>query len=229
MVGVGYGKGASLPEELVRWHTPDEIDEKLRRGEKLRFFDARDQKEFEAGTLPGAEALAQTAVMFMRETIQPLIDDLLNGAGGAHDLVFFANTAGKGNGMTAGRDVYVMAYLQELGLPLERMSRLAGGLDGWSKSGRPTPSPSHGCGDTLDGWDALLAHAELTRLRPMLEAISLESCTAQLQVARTALLNNLKDHGLTLPDRQALCNAIAKAVREGRLTSGGAVTRGSKQ
>ena len=60
MVGVGYGKGHHLPEAEVRWLTPEEMEERQRRGLQLRFFDARDEKEYEEGTLPGAELLSQT-------------------------------------------------------------------------------------------------------------------------------------------------------------------------
>lgn len=101
MVGVGYGKGASLPEERVRWVSPEAIEERLQRGERLRFFDARDEHEYKAGSLPGAESLPQTALMFTRHTVQPLLDDIVSGAGGADDLILFANTAGKGSGMSA--------------------------------------------------------------------------------------------------------------------------------
>ncbi len=220
MVGVGYGKGVGLPEDQVRWHTPEEIEAKQQRGERLRFFDARDDNEYAAGTLPGAEHLAQSSLMFKRDAIQPLLDDLLSGAGGADDLIFFANTAGKGNGMTAGRDVYVMAFLLELGLPLERMSRLAGGLHGWQASGRPTPAPSSGSTEAVDGWDGLLATASLPHLRPSLEATALSECVSKLvHESRPALLAHLKEAGLGLADRQALCNAIAKAIREGRLAT----------
>jgi rhodanese-related sulfurtransferase len=90
MVGVGYVKGIGEDEE--RWLTPEEIEAKQQRGERLRFFDARHESEYAAGTLPGAESLAQTAIMFNRDAIRTLIDDLLSGAGGASDLVFFANT-----------------------------------------------------------------------------------------------------------------------------------------
>ena len=48
--------------------------------------------------------------------------------------VLFANTAGR-HGMTAGRDVWVMAFLREIGVPLERMARLEGGLNGWRAAG----------------------------------------------------------------------------------------------
>jgi rhodanese-related sulfurtransferase len=215
MVGVGYGKGASLPEEDVRWLTPAEIETRQQAGERLRLFDARDEHEYAAGSLPGAESLSQTNLMFNRANVQPLVDELLTG-GGAHDLVFFANTAGPNTGMTSGREVYVMAYLLEVGLPLKRMARLSGGLRGWADSGRPTP-----CGvavadtRTLDGLDALLEQADLSRLRgDALARITLEECAA---LERPALLNTLKELGLPLADRQALCNAIAKAKREGRI------------
>ena len=159
MVGVGYGKGVGLPEERVRWLSPADVEAKQLAGGNVRFFDARDDHEWREGSVPGAESLPQTSLMFMRDRVQPLLDDLLSGASGADELVFFANTAGRGDGMTSGRDVYVMAFLLELGLPLERMARLEGGLNGWSKSGRPTPAPASPGREHVDTLEALLGFA----------------------------------------------------------------------
>ena len=236
MVGVGYGKGIGEDEE--RWLTPEEIEAKQQRGERLRFFDARHESEYAAGTLPGAESLAQTAIMFNRDAIRTLIDDLLSGAGGASDLVFFANTGGAGGSMSAGRDVYVIAFLRRLGLPLARMSRLSGGLRGWHASGRPTPKPSTRSrwrpGERsflpVDEWDGLLGTAALSplreRLRPLLDdrsccvGTTLSACVSIFsKEQRPGLLSHLKDAGLALADRQVLCNVIAKAITDGRLTT----------
>lgn len=232
MVGVGYGKGIGEDEE--RWLTPEEIEAKQQRGERLRFFDARHESEYAAGTLPGAESLAQTAIMFNRDAIRTLIDDLLSGAGGASDLVFFANTGGAGGSMSAGRDVYVIAFLRRLGLPLARMSRLSGGLRGWHASGRPTPKPSTRSrwrpGERsflpVDEWDGLLGTAALSPLRPLLDdrsccvGTTLSACVSIFsKEQRPGLLSHLKDAGLALADRQVLCNVIAKAITDGRLTT----------
>lgn len=236
MVGVGYGKGIGEDEE--RWLTPEEIEAKQQRGERLRFFDARHESEYAAGTLPGAESLAQTAIMFNRDAIRTLIDDLLSGAGGASDLIFFANTGGAGGSMSAGRDVYVIAFLRRLGLPLARMSRLSGGLRGWHASGRPTPKPSTRSrwrpGERsflpVDEWDGLLGTAALSplreRLRPLLDdrsccvGTTLSACVSIFsKEQRPGLLSHLKDAGLALADRQVLCNVIAKAITNGRLTT----------
>ena len=236
MVGVGYVKGIGEDEE--RWLTPEEIEAKQQRGERLRFFDARHESEYAAGTLPGAESLAQTAIMFNRDAIRTLIDDLLSGAGGASDLVFFANTGGAGGSMSAGRDVYVIAFLRRLGLPLARMSRLSGGLRGWHASGRPTPKPSTRSrwrpGERsflpVDEWDGLLGTAALSplreRLRPLLDdrsccvGTTLSACVSIFsKEQRPGLLSHLKDAGLALADRQVLCNVIAKAITDGRLTT----------
>ena len=222
MVGVGYGKGATLPDDAVRWLTPEEIEERLDRGEKIRLFDARDDKEYNDGSLPGAESLAQTSLMFTKERIQPLIDDIVSNHSTYDDLVFFANTAGPNSGMTAGREVYIMAYLQELGVPLARMARLSGGLSGWKASGRPTP-PSGRAPDAqqaVSGLPALLESASLGHLQESLAALTLEAAAEACLASRTAFLAALKDeYGLSkLPERQALCKALQKAVREGRVS-----------
>ena len=224
MVGVSYGKGVSVPEADVRWFDPSQVEAlQSSQGDgpiaRLRLFDARDEKEYEAGTLPKAELMSQTTLMFDRSHLQPLIDDLLASSG--QELVFFANTAGEGSGMAAGREVWVMAFLVELGVPLKNMARLKGGLDGWKASGRAlwmphsdAPMPA-----IVGSFDALLENASLQRLHEQVAAsrLSLEACLRALQESRVALLNLLKDHGLSLADRQALANALSKASREGRV------------
>jgi hypothetical protein len=59
MVGVSYGKGASLPEGEVRWVSPEDVERMQKSGKRLRLFDARDTQEWEAGSVPGAESLPQ--------------------------------------------------------------------------------------------------------------------------------------------------------------------------
>ena len=223
MVGVGYGKGAELPDDEVRWLTPEEIEERQARGETIRFFDARDPEEHAKGTLPGAESLAQTKLMFAKEVVQPLMDDLLRGAGGADDLVFFANTAGPNWGMSAGREVFVMAYLKELGVPMERMARLRGGYSGWKASGRPSPAggvEKAAMGGGGSGFSELLDSVGLGHLNEPLAALTLEAAAAAVVASRPQFLAMLKDdyHVTKLADRQALCNSLSKAVREGRVT-----------
>ena len=117
MVGVSYGKNATLPDEQVRWLTPEEIEQRVEKGERIRFFDARDVMEDNMGSLPGAESLAQSSLMFAKQDVQPILDDLLANFSTYDVLIFFANTAGPNSGITSGRDVYVMAYLHELGVP----------------------------------------------------------------------------------------------------------------
>ena len=135
MVGVGYGKGATVDESQVRWVTADELEELRSREVPLRILDARDKHEFEAGSIPGAVSLAQSSIMFMVDQVRPLMDEILAGPAD-EQVVMFANTAGPNSGMTAGREVYVMAYLHELGLPMHKMERLSGGFRGWQESGR---------------------------------------------------------------------------------------------
>ena len=92
MVGVGYGKGATLPDEEVRWLTPEQVDG-LRAGEGVRLLDARDAPEFQKASLPGAESLPQSTLMFSRGKVQALVDELVGSQAG--ELCFFANTAGQ--------------------------------------------------------------------------------------------------------------------------------------
>ena len=223
MVGVSYGKGATLQDDAVRWLTPEEVEERLERHEKIRLFDARDEKEYEDGSLPGAESLAQSSLMFTKDRLQPLLDDLVSNHSTFDDLVFFANTAGPNAGMTAGREVFIMCYLQELGVPLASMARLSGGLHGWKATGRPTPPSGRAATDAqqaVSGLPAFLESTSLGHLQESLAALTLEAAAAACLASRTDFLAALKDeYGLSkLPERQALCKALQKAVREGRVS-----------
>ena len=128
------------------------------------------------------------------------------------------SAAGKGNGMAAGRDVYVMAFLMELGVPLESMARLEGGVDGWKASGRPLLIPTGPDVDVVSDFGVLLSqHGIKEATREALASLSLEACVRALHESRVTLLNLLKERGLGLAERQAVVNALSKAVREGRV------------
>lgn len=219
MAGISYGKGAVLPEGKVRWLSPDDLDGLVAAGKCVRFFDARDEREADSlGTIPGAESLAQSTLMFTVEKVQPLLNALVAGDyGGADELVFFANTAGVA-GVAAGREVWVMAYLVELGVPLERMARLSGGFFGWRDSGREIGSLSESGGAVADGLDGFLEERKLGHLSPCLAGRTLRELAAALDASRPAFLGELKALGVGgLADRQALSNALSKARREGTL------------
>ena len=110
----------------------------------------------------------------------------------------------------------MMAYLVELGLPLQRMARLTGGLRGWIDSGRPAPPPATSAG-TVSGLDALLAEAGVGALAA---GITLDALATEMAGGRPALLAYLKESGVSsLADRQKLANALAKAKREGRIAT----------
>ena len=170
--------------------------------------------------MPGAESLSQSSLMFTRHLVQPLVDELLQGASGADDLVFFANTAGK-EGMSAGRELFVMAFLAELGMPLERMARLEGGLNGWKASGRTAPPPQvNSGGGKIDALPALLAEAGVAdeRIQALSAEMSIGALGEQLsEGGRPALLTYLKERGLELALRQKVATTFARAKREGHI------------
>jgi hypothetical protein len=135
--------------------------------------------------------------MFDKERLEPLIGSLTSGSH-ADELIFFANTAGEGNGMTAGRDVYVMAYLLEVGVPLRRMARLKQGFHGWKASGRPVVQPLNASPSVplSDGLPGFLELSGMGHLAEPLVTLSLESCAKALEDGRPALLDLLKERGL---------------------------------
>ena len=220
MAGISYGKGAVVDETQVRWITPAQLEVRIARREPLRLCDARDEKEFVEGSLPGAVLLGQTCLMFsLRGKVKGLLDSIV---AGEMDIVLFANTGGPNSGMQAGRDVYVMAYLHELGVPYSRMWRLDGGVFGWRESGRPLPLPEDGAPSvSTSSLGAFLHSAGLGHLSDTLSGETLEGCAEDLGRSRPAFLQRLKELGVDrLADRQALANAIGKARRGGELPGG---------
>ncbi len=214
MVGVSYGKGASLPEGQVRWITGEQLEERIARGESVRIFDCRGVQDHAEASIRGAQSLAQTTLMFNKEKVQALIDELVAG-GGAEEAVFFGNTAGEA-GYSAGRDVWVIAYLMELGVPLSSMLRLAGGLNQWVKEGRPVNPGRALWSKKVDDVPVLLETAGVPHLAPFVAtSTSLAALAAALRDGRPELLRLLKGIGVEkLAERQAISNALAKAVRE---------------
>lgn len=110
-----------------------------------------------------------------------------------------------------------MAYLIELGVPLERMARLEGGLQGWAKSGRAVPPPASAASSATISLEALLVEAGLADPSPLPASVTLGQLDDLLSQDRPTLLNFLKDSGVGLAGRQKLANALAKAKREGRV------------
>lgn len=223
MVGVGYGKGADLPEASVRWVSAAEVWAQMEASGSssrapLLLLDARDTTEFEAGTLPGATSLAQNALMFEREKdprVRSILESVL--ADASREVVLFANTAGTG-GMVAGRDVWVMAFFHELGVPLDRMARLQGGLNGWRQASLPVELPSRaGALGLHNSLEALLSAAGVPQHFARLDAAgeTLPSCAVLVAQGRAAMLNRFSALGLGLADRHKLAGIFSKAVREG--------------
>uniref|UniRef100_A0A6S9SLR0 Uncharacterized protein n=1 Tax=Chrysotila carterae TaxID=13221 RepID=A0A6S9SLR0_CHRCT len=129
--------------------------------------------------------------------------------------VLFANTAGVGS-MAAGRDLWVMAFLVELGVPLGRMSRLAGGFLGWSTSGCVVMKPEY---KTFSGGglQTFLEQAQLSQLLDALKDETTQNLRAVILAGRQKALAYFETKQIRLPDRQKLANALAKAEREGML------------
>jgi len=156
----------------------------------------------------------QTAIMFTTGQVKPLLDEVVAGPEGER-IVLFANTAGPNTGMTAGREVYVMSYLHELGVPMEKMARLSGGFFGWQKSGRPVEMPGAAAA-RVDDLESFLADAQLAHLEPTLANETLRGLADDAVANRTAFLQRLKELGVSkLTDRQGLANALSKARRNG--------------
>jgi len=216
MGGVSYGKGVDLPEGSVRWISGFDTHTRIAGGGRPWLLDARDSAEHYAGTLPGATSLAQNMLMLQRnERVQMVLDAIL--ADESREIILFANTAGVG-GLLAGRDLWVMAFLHELGVPFGRMARLDGGFYGWCDASLPVEMPRRP--DTLDvqsSLESLLVVTGLPHVQSQLSAAgeTLQSCAALSAKPRAEVLEHLKELGLELADRAKLAGVLAKASREG--------------
>jgi rhodanese-related sulfurtransferase len=214
--GATYGAAADFnkfEDDQIRWITVHELHDRQTAGEELVLYDVRDQHDYSAGTIPGAEHLPQGDMFLNLLSMKPRILEAATKAAHA-ELVLFANTGGV-NGPAASRDLYVLnvLVLEEFGgVPLNRILRLKGGLNEWKAAGfacAPPPRPK-----VAGSIEVLLEDASLAHLAAQLEGQSLGSLQDALASGgRTTLLNALKDRGLKLPDRQKLANAVQRTVR----------------
>eukprot|EP00967_Tisochrysis_lutea_P002392 scaffold2986_cov30-Tisochrysis_lutea.AAC.2 len=149
------------------------------------------------------------------DRVRSIVDELRSDP--LKQIVLFANTAGVG-GMVAGRDLWVMAWLNEVGIPLSRMARLGGGFNGWRDDGHEVTIPQRL--DSLDTYvslDSLLSAVGLSHLIQSLNAAgeTWQSCAALAAEPRVAVLNHFKLLGIPIADRQKLAGVLARARREG--------------
>jgi peptide-methionine (R)-S-oxide reductase len=221
----------SLDEKDVQWVSVDaaaDADE--------TFVDCRRRADVKAGTIPGAISVTQEDMMLAAmagsgATVglcadgQRLTDEFLPLLKKAEVRLVLFNADGGSTGRED--DLLVMNILSnQLHVPLTRMARLRGGLHAWTSSGRPLQGPAcKDCGPPPDGLAAFLTQAGLERLAPPLlddaaEATTLEDLTALHADGRPKLLAALQQRGIAkLADRQAVANALGKALREGRLST----------
>jgi hypothetical protein len=222
MVVVGYGKGVDLPEGSMRWISASNAQVRIesagcscRTPPRPWLLDARDAAEYQAGTLPGSTHLAQTSLMLAHrsDSVQCALDEIL--ADESRDCKLFANTAGIG-GMTAGRDLWVLAFLNELGVPCSRLMQLQGGFNG--EAGRPVEMPCRPNALAVQGsLESLLAAASMSHLFPILDAAgeTLASCAVLASQPRSTVLEHMKRLDMGLADRQRLAGVQARAGRDG--------------
>ncbi|HVG39510.1 MAG TPA: rhodanese-like domain-containing protein [Pyrinomonadaceae bacterium] len=90
---------------------PREVDEKMRRGERLRLIDVREPVEFELARVEGAELLPMSRLLSWIDSLNP--DDAL--------IVMCHHGV---------RSAHVCRYLVERGY--RHVSNLVGGIDLWS-------------------------------------------------------------------------------------------------
>ncbi|KAL1529899.1 hypothetical protein AB1Y20_000827 [Prymnesium parvum] len=213
--GASYGAAADfnkLRDEDIRWVSAEELRRWQAAARPLLLLDVRNDPERAAGTIPGSQPFSQGKLFLDWHAMQPQIDRIVAAAAEAPavEIVLFANTGGP-NGPSAGRDLYVLNFLHEMGVPLERMARLEGGFQQWRREGYEALPPPRPPAATSLG--ALLEEAGLTHLAEPLAGESLEHLSEVLTASRADLLSLLKDLGLQLPDRQKVTNAISRTVK----------------
>ena len=219
--GATYGAAADFNkfrDEDIRWVNVTTLQQWLASDRPVTLFDVRSREDYVGGTIPGATHLPQDE-MFM--DIMGKTPDIKVAAAAADwsELVLFANTGGV-SGAAAGRELYVMNVLAEIGgVGVERMVRVEGGMHAWRAANfdisiPPKPAPA-------TSLDSILNETDLSHLSEPFAGHSLDDLLESFRMGRTHLLDLLKDLGLKLPERQKVANAISRTAKLREATAKG--------
>ena len=225
----------SLDDRVIQWIGVKFEDAA---SQQRRFIDCRPRSDFTAGTIPGAISVTQEDVMLLAVMgnnhaeeddstanlgaegmrLHQQLLPLLKGADAM--LVLFGQDGGS---MGREDDLLVMNILSnQMHVPLARMARLRGGIDAWAYSGQELQRPaSKNSAPPPDSLGAFLTQVSLEHLVPLLSNTTLEDLITLHGNGRARLLATMQQCGAKLTDRQALANAVGKALREGRISSHG--------
>lgn len=205
----GFGESKLVAEAEIRFVDADELQGWRQQGRRIVLLDVRERSDYQGGTIVGAENLPQGDIYINREAAMPLVEAVAAQAAES-ELVLFANTGGS-DGMMASRDLYVLSILAELGgVPVERMVRLRGGLNGWKAAGLPVEPALAPAPAKATSLVALLDAAGLAHLAEPLADVSLGQLADVLAEGRSHLLELAKAKGVKLPDRQKLAKALSR-------------------
>jgi len=199
----------NVDEALLSAYSPEELHAALG---SLQVIDAREASEFEKGTVRGAHRLGKSDLMFHpdEEWIKALVRSLVDSTDSICVL------SGEGMvGQNTSRDLFVIWYLHESGVPLTRMGRLIGGFRAWSAANLPLELVRPpGVADV----DELLQSAQVPEAVGQQLAAAGTSLQTLLALhaskGRAGVLAHCTSIGVaTLKDRQAIANAVGRTSR----------------
>ena len=210
--GATYGASADFNKfsvDQLRYVNVGELRQWRADDRKVLLLDVRNDTEFATGTIPGATQFSQASLFLNWEAMKPQIHQLAATAV-ENELILFANTGGR-EGPSASRDLYVLNFLAEMGISVERMVRLQGGLGAWKEAGYAVADPPKPT--AANSLAAMLEESGLGHLMDPLTGQSLEHLMTINEVSRGHLLDLLKGLGLKLPERQKVANAISRTIK----------------
>ena len=216
--GATYGASGDFNKfdiEDLRWVNAQQLAGWQADSRPLVLVDVREPGEHQGGTIPGAQNLPQGNLFIDYKKMLPQMNEIAaRSQAGEADIVLFANTGGVA-GAAASRDLYVLNFLNQVAtpaVPVERLVRLEGGVNGWKAAGfalAPPPKPA-----ATASLSALLDEAGLPHLAAALAEQSLQQLAAVFEAdGRTGLLGLLKGLGLSLSERQKVANAVSAQQR----------------
>ena len=123
-------------EEDIRWVNANELSAWQADSRPLVIIDCRPDTDYKEGTIPGAVNLSQHQLFLDYQTQLPRANEIVALADSAQaDFVLFANTGGVA-GAAAGRDLYVLNFLNEVTTPT-----VAGPRAGWAPAQSRSTAP----------------------------------------------------------------------------------------
>ena len=198
-----------IDETSLTSYEPDKL---LRALGSLHAIDARETHEFDRGAVKGARRFGKSDILFSStaDWVRTLVHELVESA---LPICVYSEFGIKGQ--NTSRDLFVIWYLHEAGVPFERLGRLIGGITQWQQEGLPLEKRRP---EVIDDLDVLLRSAKLPEAQATALSVAGVTLPGLLDLHATAgragVLAHLAANGVArLAERQAVANAVGRASR----------------